>query len=534
MARTEVTGSQIKDNTVSLIADVTDILTVANGGTGSNTLTLNNVLLGNGTGAVLAVAPGTIGNVLTSNGTTWRSVAPTGSVPTFTTTVTSATAVTLDPTSNSIQEFTGTAAQTVTLPTTSAVVAGRQFTIINNSTGLLTMQSSSGAAIIVLTRTSSAVFTALVSTPTAAAHWRVDYSPFTSSGSSFALTRTGDAFLSVDSGGAKVILGATGTDAFVGTQSPHSINVRTGNTTRATIDTSGNLAVTGSITANSVPVLTSAPRVVSIASSGTPAINTDATDVFVITALEENITSMTTNLIGTPANGQKLLVRIKGAAAQTIAWGASFVSSGAATLPTLTVAGRTHTVGLIYDAAISDWVCVEAFDTIYSSPPTTLGSGIRVNRTAATTANISSGENIFPAGWFSNIIHRTDDLTYDTSGTNTGKITVSVEGWYQCNLSVATPGASAPGGSVYTILWKGSGAGARSVYAYGGQVRFNSPGGTGPVFNGSFLVYLKAGDYVEPGYFSNVSINAGMGSTDATFASKTCWWSIALVNRSHN
>lgn len=50
-------------------------LNVANGGTGATTLTANNVLLGNGTSALQVVAPGTSGNVLTSNGTTWASTA---------------------------------------------------------------------------------------------------------------------------------------------------------------------------------------------------------------------------------------------------------------------------------------------------------------------------------------------------------------------------------------------------------------------------------------------------------------------------
>ena len=50
-------------------------LDVDNGGTGSTTLALNNVLLGNGTSALQTVAPGTSGNVLTSNGTTWQSAA---------------------------------------------------------------------------------------------------------------------------------------------------------------------------------------------------------------------------------------------------------------------------------------------------------------------------------------------------------------------------------------------------------------------------------------------------------------------------
>jgi hypothetical protein len=53
----------------------TGTLPVGSGGTGATTLTVNNVLLGNGTSALQVVAPGTAGNVLTSNGTTWVSQA---------------------------------------------------------------------------------------------------------------------------------------------------------------------------------------------------------------------------------------------------------------------------------------------------------------------------------------------------------------------------------------------------------------------------------------------------------------------------
>ena len=69
---------------VSLVnATVTSLaspITAAQGGTGLATLTSNNVVLGNGTGNVLLVAPGTSGNVLVSNGTTWSSttVSPAG------------------------------------------------------------------------------------------------------------------------------------------------------------------------------------------------------------------------------------------------------------------------------------------------------------------------------------------------------------------------------------------------------------------------------------------------------------------------
>ena len=54
---------------------VEDTVPVGKGGTGATSLTANNVILGNGTSAVQVVAPGTAGNVLKSNGTTWESSA---------------------------------------------------------------------------------------------------------------------------------------------------------------------------------------------------------------------------------------------------------------------------------------------------------------------------------------------------------------------------------------------------------------------------------------------------------------------------
>jgi hypothetical protein len=65
---TGISGSAITTGTVG----------VSVGGTGANTLTANNVILGAGTSAVTFVAPGSTGNVLTSNGTTWTSAAAGG------------------------------------------------------------------------------------------------------------------------------------------------------------------------------------------------------------------------------------------------------------------------------------------------------------------------------------------------------------------------------------------------------------------------------------------------------------------------
>jgi len=73
MATQNASSVAITGGTITGITD----LTVADGGTGSSTFTANSIVLGNGTSALNGnlVAPGTIGNLLTSNGTTWTSSA---------------------------------------------------------------------------------------------------------------------------------------------------------------------------------------------------------------------------------------------------------------------------------------------------------------------------------------------------------------------------------------------------------------------------------------------------------------------------
>ena len=71
----------VYNNGTNVVEAVTASVTpfaVASGGTGLATLTANNVLIGNGTSNVTFVAPGSNGNVLTSNGSTWTSAAASG------------------------------------------------------------------------------------------------------------------------------------------------------------------------------------------------------------------------------------------------------------------------------------------------------------------------------------------------------------------------------------------------------------------------------------------------------------------------
>jgi lysophospholipase L1-like esterase len=100
------------------------------------------------------------------------------------------------------------------------------------------------------------------------------------------------------------------------------------------------------------------PRVTTITSSATPTINTDNCDAVTITALATAITSMTTNLTGTPSNFDELIIRIKDdGTARAITWGSKFEAKGVA-LPTTTVISKVLTVAFIYDTVTAKWGCV--------------------------------------------------------------------------------------------------------------------------------------------------------------------------------
>lgn len=103
------------------------------------------------------------------------------------------------------------------------------------------------------------------------------------------------------------------------------------------------------------------PRVYSFGTASVTQFDTDNFDQYNILALAQNPTLNLAQGVS-PTDGQKFLVRIKdNGAARTLNWDLTkFVSSGAATLPTTTVAGKTHLVGFIYDGVAAKWVCVAA------------------------------------------------------------------------------------------------------------------------------------------------------------------------------
>ena len=98
-------------------------------------------------------------------------------------------------------------------------------------------------------------------------------------------------------------------------------------------------------------------RVGSVTSSSTPSINTNMYDIYNITALDTNITSMSVNLTGTPTSEQCLIINITGTGSRTIDWGNLFESS-TVLLPNSTEGTNKLSIGLMYNSSTGKWRCI--------------------------------------------------------------------------------------------------------------------------------------------------------------------------------
>lgn len=101
-------------------------------------------------------------------------------------------------------------------------------------------------------------------------------------------------------------------------------------------------------------------RVTYITTDATPSYSVETADAVNITALAENITSMTSGQIGTPYDFQRLIFRIKdNGSSRTISWGSLFANKGA-TAPTSTTVNKLHTVTFEWDDVTGKWGCIDA------------------------------------------------------------------------------------------------------------------------------------------------------------------------------
>jgi hypothetical protein len=150
----------------------------------------------------------------------------------------------------------------------------------------------------------------------------------------------------------KTVVGERGLNGSNGVRGDAGVGIAAGGTTGQVLAKVSNTDYDTTWTTPGVPRV-----LASTANSATPAINTDLYDMVVITAQSVAITSFTTNLTGTPVNGQKLWISITGTTAIAITWGASFESS-LATLPTTTVSTNRLDIGLVWNVATTKWRCV--------------------------------------------------------------------------------------------------------------------------------------------------------------------------------
>lgn len=100
-------------------------------------------------------------------------------------------------------------------------------------------------------------------------------------------------------------------------------------------------------------------RISTVTQAAAPTINTDNGDIFAITGLAQAITSMTTNLSGTPSAGDIIMFQITdNGTARAITWGASFAATTAVPLPTTTVISTMLRVLFQRNAANNAWDCI--------------------------------------------------------------------------------------------------------------------------------------------------------------------------------
>lgn len=317
-------------------------VTVAQGGTGNTTFTAYSVICAGttATGAFQNVSGvGTSGQVLTSNGAaqlpTWQTSA--------TGTVTSVSVVTANGVSGSVATATTTPAITLTLGAiTPTTVNG--LTITANGTN--TLNIAAGKTLVVSNNITIAGTDG--KTLTVQKNLTLDGTDgttmtFPSTSATVARTDAANTFTGVQTLSSAPIL-STGTVTVSGNTVTFPTTADT-LVARATTDTLTNKRIT--------------KRAPAVTQSATPTINTDVTDVAHITGLAQAITSMTTNLSGTPVEGDTLRIDITdNGTARGITWGASFESSGNVSLPTTTVISTRLDIGFVWNSVTTKWRCV--------------------------------------------------------------------------------------------------------------------------------------------------------------------------------
>ena len=217
-------GTNVVDVTTYLTSlTLGSALPIASGGTGSTSTTFVNA------------ASNVTGTLPIANGGTGATSLAAATIATlgYTSTPTAASTTTLTASSTSNQFFTGSSTQTVVLPVASTMTLGQQFTIHNNSSGDVAIQSSGLNAVSTATANTTTVITCILTSGTDASSWDSDYTGFTTV--------------------LPIVRGGTGATTLAGANIP-VVNVA--NTFTAQQTFSGSTSVLGQVTTSSAETTT--------------------------------------------------------------------------------------------------------------------------------------------------------------------------------------------------------------------------------------------------------------------------------------
>lgn len=254
----------------------------------------------------------------------------------YTTTATAAGTTTLTAASTTTQFFTGTSTQTIVLPVAATLVLGAAFSIHNNSTGDLTVNSSGGNLVATVTANTTCLFTCILTSGTSAASWDADYTGFTST---LPVVRGGTGLASGTSGG---ILAYTASGTLASSAALAANKVVIGGGAGVVPSTTTLLGTAAAVTSGTyIQAVGYADTVTALGNTGS-AINLDVTSGNVFTAtLSASATITLRYPVATGSSSFTLILTNSAGGPWTVAWaGGTFkFPGGAASLSRTTTAG---------------------------------------------------------------------------------------------------------------------------------------------------------------------------------------------------
>ena len=222
----------------------------------------------------------------------------------YTTTPTAAATTTLLVGSTYQQFFTGTTTQIIVLPVVSTLRLGQAFYIVNNSTGVVTVESSGGNTIQAMASLTTLLVTCIALTGTTAASWYADYNFQTEINLPLSLANGGTNANNTASAGGIIWSDATKFNVLAGTSTASQVllsgNAATPTWSSATYPSTTTInQILYSPSANVIGGISSVnSAVMSSSSGGVPSFSTTLPSGIAAT----NFT-MTTPILGTPQSG---------------------------------------------------------------------------------------------------------------------------------------------------------------------------------------------------------------------------------------